>query len=158
MSLLENTNMLENTNILENNIFKFLFFDMYLENDKGGYILTTLYEFSIKLQNFAKDNNITMNDKLTNFIEIFENNEKMENYSDNFIDKLDETTINNILDNKYIILASGWSSNYFEAGHGIMIYIEKIKEDEYNVFLINSGAGLTYQSNNIIIKYENKKK
>ena len=135
--------------ILKNNIFKFLFFDQYLGPDGGGGdSFKTINTFSKYIKNFfikEKKLKIKINPELTFFIDKF----TTEDYFDSLNKILSDTIINKLLADPYIILISGWTAN--PVGHAIMIYIKNNKNDIYDVYLINSGAGLDYQNNNIMV-------
>ena len=140
--------------ILQNNIFKFLFFDQYLGPDgEGGDPLETLNHFSDYIRKFfnicEEKNECKINPELTFLINKF----TTEDYFNSLNDILSDTIINKLLADPYIILISGWTAN--PVGHAIMIYIKKNINSTYDVYLINTGDGLEYQKNNIIIKYEN---
>jgi len=137
--------------IIFESMFKYLFFDQYLKNDKGSNAIATCTKICdmIIQYDYLWHNHIKKNE-INNFINLFTND--VTEYI-NIISIYDKTELKKYLDKyKYFLLLSGWSSDI--SGHLINIYIMK-ENDNYNVVIINSGDGLQYQDNNVMIEFKN---
>ena len=141
--------------------FKFLFFDQYLRNTSGSYAYTVANTFKNYLDQYSRSQ--TLNNTLGKqlFLEEFDNiglyNLRVNAYS----------IFQKVLDKKNgFILLSGWSEEpQYGGGHAIILYFEKIQSllsPYYNVYIVNSGAGIGYHGASrddgkypIIIQFEN---
>lgn len=153
--------------IIDNNIFKFLFFDKYLINNNGAsqiniakvYFQDYVFPEIDKIEEFK----IFRPHKIINFrlyFKILLQINKLLIEED--LINTDNSKILEIIQEFYkieqFIIFSGWGGNN---GHAISIFVEKEKDkkkDLYTLYFINSGSGIQFQHNNVIIKYKNIEK
>ena len=133
---------------------KYLFFDQYLRNTAGSNPYDVAHTFYKYLYNASQDTvnygilTGTLSQEL--FFEEFDS-------ADNSLYNLRINSFDafyNILNKKKgFILLSGWTSEpEYGGGHAIILYIEKIESlvsESYNVYIVNSGAGLQYHGDSV---------
>lgn len=127
--------------------FKFIFFDQYL-TDIGSSKYQVIKTFAGYLNQIEHINNWFTTYFLTN------TSEKIEQ------DSIDYNTIKQITITNPFLLLGGWSGI---SGHAINIFIEKKAENNYTLYIINSGSGVENHGNvsqihnsvAVIIKYNN---
>jgi hypothetical protein len=126
--------------------FKFIFFDQYL-TDIGSSKYQVIKTFAGYFKQIEKKDNWFTRYFLSNTYEKIEQ------------DSIDYDTIKQITTTNPFLLLGGWSGI---PGHAINIFIEKKAENNYTLYIINSGAGVenhgiitqTHDSVAVIIKYD----
>jgi len=153
--------MKDEINDVSNVFYQHLLFDNYLHEENGGYVKKQIITFIDKLllfKNYLSSlNKIIFGssvDILNNLLKIYYLSYIFEELVNTNIDMEDKIKfLINMLDNyKSIIIMGGFSRvNY--SGHTILLYIEFIENNKYNLCIFNSGNGIKYHDNNIGIKF-----
>ena len=153
--------MSEQEQIIDTGFFKHLFFDAYMVKEEGnvGYIPAEIFTYFLKKYH---PNTEFSNNFYTTFFQQF-NHFDSTNYSVTYGNEYNELIKGMIIRNEgpsdCFLLLSGWTNQ--KGGHAINIYFEKVTEDLFNVYVINSGAGLENHDdivgtkNNIVIGFNN---
>ena len=115
-----------NSNLI---FYKYFLFDSYLSyNNEGNYQFFILREMLINLNSFY---NVTKNNNIFKLYSLLKSTEKKEYEKLHFY-----------LDNKKeTVLLSGYTKE-LSSGHAILLYIKKIEENKFNLYIFNSGEGI----------------
>ena len=153
--------------IFEKSLFKFMFFDQYLNNNGGEDPIKICNDFCNygfnKLTTIPNIEN-TINDiKNIDYMKIF-----LELFSDpnNYHNKFTEyvSNIDNIKNLKFFLLLSGYIE--YDSGHAVNFIIEQQTQEpnhaeSYSLYIINSGEGIDNHGTiidnigNVVIKFSN---
>ncbi len=135
--------LMENNNsIFDNPFVQHLFFDHYIKEGDGNSSIEVLKVFLYLLSTFTI--NEEFKQKIINLLvtSIEMSSKLVKDDFDIFIQN-----VNDILNEKNeLLLMGGFNTFRGESGHAISIYIKKKSEDNYELYIINSGSGVENHS------------